>query len=302
MYVTAVSRDSVRRGVGPANWRWTSAGGHYQTVGLMRESYVHGYELSEAIRLQDQASTLVDLLHSDTSYPPGSRVLEAGCGVGAQTVTLARNSPEALITSIDISEPSLAEARERASAAGLKNVRFERADILQLPYKPASYDHVFVCFVLEHLSQPLEALGALKAMIAPGGTITVIEGDHGSAYFHPDSAAAQKAIQCQVELQRRAGGNANVGRCLYPLLLQAGYAEVRVSPRMVYVDSSKPGLVDGFTRKTFTAMIAGVRGSALSAGLIESELFDKGIEDLKRTAQDDGTFCYTFFKAFGVKQ
>jgi hypothetical protein len=139
-------------------------------------------------------------------------------------------------------------------------------------------------------------------MIAPGGTITVIEGDHGSAYFHPDSAAAQKAIQCQVELQRRAGGNANVGRCLYPLLLQAGYAEVRVSPRMVYVDSSKPGLVDGFTRKTFTAMIAGVRGSALSAGLIESELFDKGIEDLKRTAQDDGTFCYTFFKAFGVKQ
>jgi len=277
-------------------------GGRYQTVGLMKESYVHGYELSEAIRLQDQASTLVDLLHSDTSYPPGSRVLEAGCGVGAQTVTLARNSPEALITSIDISEPSLAEARERASGAGLKNVRFERADILQLPYKPASYDHVFVCFVLEHLSQPLEALGALKAMIAPGGTITVIEGDHGSAYFHPDSAAAQKAIQCQVELQRRAGGNANVGRCLYPLLLQAGYAEVRVSPRMVYVDSSKPGLVDGFTRKTFTAMIAGVRGSALSAGLIESELFDKGIEDLKRTAEDDGTFCYTFFKAFGVKQ
>ena len=302
MYVTAVSRDSVRRGVGPANWRWTSVGGRYQTVGLMKESYVHGYELSEAIRLQDQASTLVDLLHSDTSYPPGSRVLEAGCGVGAQTVTLAGNSPEALITSIDISEPSLAEARERASGAGLKNVRFERADILQLPYKPASYDHVFVCFVLEHLSQPLEALGALKAMIAPGGTITVIEGDHGSAYFHPDSAAAQKAIQCQVELQRRAGGNANVGRCLYPLLLQAGYAEVRVSPRMVYVDSSKPGLVDGFTRKTFTAMIAGVRGSALSAGLIESELFDKGIEDLKRTAEDDGTFCYTFFKAFGVKQ
>jgi tRNA A58 N-methylase Trm61 len=46
---------------------------------------------------------LVELLHSDTSYPAGSRVLEAGCGVGAQTVTLARNSPGALITSVDIS-------------------------------------------------------------------------------------------------------------------------------------------------------------------------------------------------------
>ncbi len=267
----------------------------------MKDSYVHGYDLRETIRLQDQASTLVELLHSDTAYPPGSRVLEAGCGVGAQTVTLSRNSPEALITSLDISETSLAEARQRASAEGLKNVRFEHADIFALPYKPESFDHVFVCFVLEHLPRPREALQVLKTMIAPGGTITVIEGDHGSAYFHPDSAAAQKAIQCQVELQRRAGGNANIGRSLYPLLSQAGYQEVRVSPRMVYVDSSKPGLVDGFTRKTFTAMIEGVREPALAAGLIHSDVFDRGIADLKRTAQVDGAFCYTFFKAFGIR-
>jgi cyclopropane fatty-acyl-phospholipid synthase-like methyltransferase len=66
----------------------------------MNRAYVHGYEHRENLRLQDQASTLVELLLSDTSYPAGSRVLEAGCGVGAQTVTLARNSPEALITSV----------------------------------------------------------------------------------------------------------------------------------------------------------------------------------------------------------
>lgn len=61
----------------------------------MTNTYVHGYDRKENVRLQDQASTLVDLLHADTSYPAGSRVLEAGCGVGAQTVTLARNSPQA---------------------------------------------------------------------------------------------------------------------------------------------------------------------------------------------------------------
>lgn len=268
----------------------------------MKNSYVHGYDPREALRLQDQASTLVELLHADTAYPSGSRVLEAGCGVGAQTVTLSRNSPDAIITSIDVSAASIAAARQRAAAAGLENVRFEQADIFHLPYPPESFDHVFVCFVLEHLSRPLEALSLLKTMIVPGGTITVMEGDHGSAYFHPDSAAARKAIQCQVELQRRAGGNANVGRELYPLLCQAGYHEVRVSPRMVYVDSSRPGLVDGFTRKTFTAMIEGVRASAIAAGLMESDEFDRGIADLYRTAQAGGTFCYTFFKAFGVKK
>ena len=65
---------------------------------IMNKAYVHGYDHRENIRLQDQASTLVELLHSDTFYPTGNRVLEAGCGVGAQTVTLAGNSPNALIT------------------------------------------------------------------------------------------------------------------------------------------------------------------------------------------------------------
>ena len=267
----------------------------------MKRAYVHGYDHRENIRLQDQASTLVELLHSDTSYPAGSRVLEAGCGVGAQTVTLARNSPEALITSVDISFASVTEARAKVKAAGFTHVHFQQADIFNLPHGPGSFDHLFVCFVLEHLSQPVEALQTLRKLLRSGGTITVIEGDHGSAYFHPDSEAAHQAIRCQVELQRRNGGNAMIGRALYPLLHQAGYSSIRVSPRMVYVDSSKPELVEGFTKKTFTAMIEGVRESAIKAGLVEQHIFEKGIKDLYRTAESDGVFCYTFFKAFAEK-
>lgn len=267
----------------------------------MSGAYVHGYYPRESERLQDQAGTLVDLLHSDTSYPAGSRVLEAGCGVGAQTVTLARNSPGARITSVDISADSLNEARARVDAAGLTDVQFRQADIFALPFDPESFDHVFVCFVLEHLSRPVEALVALKALLRPGGTITVIEGDHGSAYFHPDSAVAREAIRCQVELQRRAGGNAMIGRQVYPLLVDAGFDSVRVSPRMVYVDSTWPDLVDGFTRKTFTAMVEGVREAAIEAGIVAPEIFDAGIRALYRTAAADGVFCYTFFKGVGEK-
>jgi ubiquinone/menaquinone biosynthesis C-methylase UbiE len=267
----------------------------------MHKAYVHGYDHRENVRLQDQATTLVEWLHSDTSYPAGSRVLEAGCGVGAQTATLARNSPDASITSIDISEASVAEARRTLATADLANVRCEQGDIFNLPYGPDSFDHVFLCFVLEHLPRPVEALQALKNHLRPGGTITVIEGDHGSAYFHPDSEAARQAIRCQVELQRRAGGNAMVGRELYPLLRRAGYRSIRVSPRMVYVDSSKPELVEGFTKKTFTAMIEGVHDAAIKTGIIEPPVFEKGIRDLYRTTEWDGVFCYTFFKAMGSK-
>jgi ubiquinone/menaquinone biosynthesis C-methylase UbiE len=267
----------------------------------MNNPYVHGYDVRENLRLQDQASALVELLHSGTSYPCGSRVLEAGCGVGAQTVTLARNSPQALITSVDISEASLAEAKKSIEAAGFRNVQFQRSDIFHLPFRPECFDHVFVCFLLEHLAQPERALQALKKVLKRGGTITVIEGDHGSTFFHPDSEAAHRAIHCQVELQRRAGGNAMIGRELYPLLWKAGYGSIRVSPRMVYVDASRPELVEGFTKKTFTAMIEGVRKSAVAAGIIEGPTFDEGIKGLYRTTGSDGVFCYTFFKAVAVK-
>jgi len=267
----------------------------------MDRAYVHGYDHRENIRLQDQASTLLELLHSGTSYPAGSSVLEAGCGVGAQTVTLARNSPNAFITSVDISEASVTEAKRKVEAAGVTNVQFQQADIFNLPYGPDAFDHIFVCFVLEHLSRPVEALRTLKNHLRQGGTITVIEGDHGSVYFYPDSEAAHKAIQCQVELQRRAGGNALIGRELYPLLRKAGYYSIRISPRMVYVDSSKPEFVEGFTKKTFTVMIEGVRKSAVKTGIIEQHVFEQGIRDLYRTTEPDGVFCYTFFKALGNK-
>ncbi len=267
----------------------------------MDNAYVHGYATRESARLQDQASTLEGLLHWDTRFAPGSLVLEAGCGVGAQTVPLAKNSPQAMIVALDLSSASARETSRRAAEEGLNNVRVLQADIFHLPFRKEAFDHLFICFVLEHLPRPIEALKILKKFIKPGGSITVIEGDHGSAYFHPDSAAARRAIDCQVQLQKRAGGNAMIGRELYPLLRAAGFSEVSVSPCMVYVDSSRPELVEGFIKKTFTAMIEGVGPAAVKAGLIEGGEFQQGVSDLYRAAEDDGVFCYTFFKGQAKK-
>lgn len=261
--------------------------------------YVHGYSQRESERLSDQAETLTGLLHHDTRYPAGSRVLEAGCGTGAQTVILARNSPEARITSIDVSEASLDLAKKWVLGEGITNVTFEAGDIFDLRYGPASFDHIFVCFVLEHLAEPRRALACLRPLLAEGGTITVIEGDHGSAYFHPDSAHARRAIGCLVDLQREAGGNALIGRGLYPLVAGAGFRDVRVTPRMVYVDASRPEFVTGFTKLTFTAMVEGVGDEAVRRGMMSREDWEQGIRDLYRTCEPDGAFCYTFFKAVG---
>jgi SAM-dependent methyltransferase len=262
---------------------------------------VHGYAQRESERLLDQACALTDLLHFDTRYPEGSRVLEAGCGVGAQTVILAGNSPGARLTSVDISEASLREAARRVAAAGFANVAFRQADLYSLPFDDASFDHVFVCFVLEHLRDPAAVLSELRRVLSPGGSLTVIEGDHGSAFFHPDSARARRAIECLSDLQAEAGGDSRIGRRLYPLLRSAGFPGPRVSPRTVYADAGRPEQVEGFTRNTFIAMVEGVREQAIGAGKLTAEEWDAALCDLRRAAGPEGTFAYTFFKGVAVR-
>lgn len=264
--------------------------------------YVHGYSGKEASRLNDQAATLDEIIHHDTVFPNDSLVLEAGCGVGAQTQIVAPKNPGSKFVSVDISEASLKEAEATIKSLGIQNVAFQQADIFRLPFDDETFDSVIVCFVLEHLQNPVQALKELQRVTKPGGTIVAIEGDHGSTYFYPESKYAQLAINCQVQLQKQNGGNANVGRELYPLLNSAGLSEVSISPRMVYADASKPLLVEGFIKNTFTAMIEGIAKQSIAQGLTSRETFEKGIRDLYRTAEPDGVFCYTFFKGVGRKK
>jgi len=73
--------------------------------------YIHGYSDDEANRLHDQADSLADLLHYDSVWEEGSIILEAGCGIGAQTKIVAPKNRNSKFVSIDISSESLNQAR-----------------------------------------------------------------------------------------------------------------------------------------------------------------------------------------------
>jgi ubiquinone/menaquinone biosynthesis C-methylase UbiE len=264
----------------------------------MQTQYVHGYTGEEDQRLLDQSEILEDLLHNDTIFEPGSRVLEVGCGVGAQTRFIARRNPQVHFICIDISEHSLSQARDSAECAHLTNVEFVCADAYSYAPRGVRFDHAFFCFVLEHVAEPERLVRRIARLLRKGGSIVAVEGDHGSTFFHPRSASAWQTIQCLIDLQAKYGGDALIGRRLYPLFCDSGLAHVTVSPRTVYADPSRPQWVQGFTDRTYIAMVQGVRQRALAEGLITAEQWDTGIEELSRTKE--GTFSYTFFKAIGI--
>jgi len=265
--------------------------------------YMHGYSDREAERLHDQSSILRRLLHSDVSYPVGSRVLEAGCGVGAQTVALSTNSPHAEFTSIDISPESLERARALVEGEGVTNVRFQQADVMDMPFDDGSFDHVFVCFLLEHLEDPHGALVQMKRVLKKGGTITAIEGDHGSCFWHPETMESRLAWQAMIRVQQNMGHDPLIGRRLYLLLSRAGFEVKDVVPLWAYADSRNPELVDGAVNRILAPMVETAREEALAQGLIDRATWDKGVSDMRRAAlPPDGSVFYTWFKGAALKR
>jgi ubiquinone/menaquinone biosynthesis C-methylase UbiE len=265
-------------------------------------TYVHGYTSRETQRLLEQSLILEDLLHTGTSYDDGEKVLEAGCGVGAQTRILARRNPDAAFTCVDISSESIEQAREVARQEEITNADFIQADIFTLPFKPSSFDHVFVCFVLEHLAEPLSALNIFTDLLKPGGTLTLIEGDHGSGFWTPETVESRIAWEGLIDSQISLGHDPNIGRRLYPILKHAGFLAREVSPKWVYADQSSPTLLQGVINQIIAPMVYSAEHQVLESGYAREDDWFKGLNDIRNVAlHPDGTFFYTWFKGVGVK-
>ena len=229
-------------------------------------------------------------------------MLEIGCGVGAQTVILAGRSPKARIEAVDISPDSLREAKNAVNRDEITGVSFYQTDILNLPFAGGSFDHVFVCFVLEHFTRPLDVLLELKRVLRNGGTLTVIEGDHGSCFWYPFTEYSRQVWRCLIEAQARLGHNSLVGRELYPLLMKSGFNIGYVSPRWVYADGGHPGLMLDVIDKIIAPMVDSSREQSIGTGMIDRASWEEGMADLHKLIDSpEGTFFYSWFKGVAWK-
>jgi SAM-dependent methyltransferase len=181
-------------------------------------------------------------------------------------------------------------------------VEFFQADIFDLPFEEEYFDHLFICHLLEHLFEPVSALNTLRKHLKPGGSITVFEGDHGSCYFHPQTEDTLQIWNCLIEVQKRLGANSLIGRELFPMIKGSGFRNVRIVPKMVYIDQAYPELRESFVDKTIIPMVEGVKTQSLDLGLTDEGSWHKGIKGLRQTRIDkNGVFCYTFFKGTAIR-
>jgi SAM-dependent methyltransferase len=103
--------------------------------------------------------------------PP--RILIAGCGTGQHALHVAARYDEARVLAVDLSRTSIAYAQRKAEEAGLSDIRFMQADILDLGQLEESFDVIECIGVLHHMKDPLEGWNVLSELLVPAGLMKI---------------------------------------------------------------------------------------------------------------------------------
>ena len=101
------------------------------------------------------------------------RVLDCGVGTGAFSVALAnQQSTRFELDAVDVSPAMLNQAASTFKQAGLK-ARLHLADISNLPFEDNTFDLALAVHVVEHVTNPIEAITELKRVLKPGGRVVL---------------------------------------------------------------------------------------------------------------------------------
>ncbi len=257
----------------------------------MTEQYVHGYSPEEANRLMKQADVLKPYLEGKMHFSAGSKVLEAGCGVGAQSVILAKLNPGCEFTCVDISSSSLARAKQLANEREMANVKYVEADIHDLPFHKNVFDYCFFCFVLEHFKEPEKMLQQVSKVIKPEGSIRAIECDLGAAEFSPFTPDIKAIVDGAISLSTQSEGNACMGRLLEETMKKAKLRDVKAKKIAIDTRDTTNGIHALMVLKEIVIPVyKGMKNNMISKCLIESLQYDNGIKQLESIVENHNKY------------
>lgn len=204
--------------------------------------YIHGFSEVEQARLRKQARIAEPTIFSRIDYDGCQRLLEVGCGVGAQSEILLRRFPDLHITGVDLSEAQLAAAERNLAQCPWAGQRYRllHADATDLPFEARRFDSAFLCWVLEHVPQPARVLNEVRRVLMPGSPVYVTEVMNSSFFLDPYSPNLLRYWMAFNDHQYDSGGDPFVGAKLGNLLLAGGFRDVATEIKTFHYDNRQP--------------------------------------------------------------
>lgn len=204
--------------------------------------YLHGFSEKEQQRLRTQASFAEWMVYQNVNFSEQKRILEVGCGVGAQTEILLRRFPKLHVTGIDLNEKQLGAAQKYlsgiASAAGRHELHKMSGSDLQ--FEAQSFDGAFLCWILEHVPSPSKVLAEVRRVLRPGAEIYITEVMNSSFFLDPYSPNVWKYWMAFNDYQHDKAGDPFVGAKLGNLLTSMGYRNIETEVKTWHFDNRWP--------------------------------------------------------------
>lgn len=201
-----------------------------------QDSYLHGplqgtchfgyTERGEQFDLQSALRSMELLLGHSIDLPPGSPVLDAGCGYGRVAKTM--NKEFGLdVVGIDLVPERLTEAERFTQEHKVsENVNLVRGSYTALPFRDASFKGVYTMETLVHADPLEDALSEFRRVLEPGGKLVLFE------YSVPDRDTLDPVRKKITDTMVEKTGMASIGRFIhgsFPRILEgAGFENINV--------------------------------------------------------------------------
>jgi ubiquinone/menaquinone biosynthesis C-methylase UbiE len=261
--------------------------------------YLHGFSPVEQERLRRQARFAEHTIYQNVNFSSTKKVLEVGCGVGAQSEILLRRFPDIKLTAIDLSDKQLAAAKTSLSRLAFAKDRYELKQMSaeDLQFEAESFDGAFLCFVLEHVPDPRRVLSEVRRVLGPGGVVYITEVLNSSFFLDPYSPNVWKYWMAFNDYQYDQKGDPFMGAKLGNLLMQNGYRNIETEVKTWFLDNRQPQKRKEII-EFWSELLMSASEQLLKAKYVDQETVDGMEKEMKVVANDpNAVFFFSFIQA-----
>jgi SAM-dependent methyltransferase len=243
------------------------------------QEYIHGTSNNEQQRLSRLSRITNDSFIRFLGNLSGKRVCDFGCGTATLTAEIAAAYPDALITGLEISEEQLRRARE--TNRDNKNVTLILTDATKSDLPDSTFDLTFCRYLLEHVPDPVGAVGQMLRITKPGGALACQENDLHNVLYWPAIEGMDRLMGAFCRLQAELSGDPFIGRKLFDIFRRAGASEIALTFEPEIYTEDEP---DGYRAWLSNAhdILFGVRESLVKRGMIDQSEIDAVLAEMRR--------------------
>ncbi|MEQ1758905.1 MAG: methyltransferase domain-containing protein [Vicinamibacterales bacterium] len=255
-------------------------------------SYIHGTEPSEQQRLAELNRLTNAEFIAFLEVRPGQQVLEVGSGLGILASSVADAAANVHVTGVEYAPAQL------DAAARHPRVRYIRGDAHHLEFPDATFDLVYVRYVLEHLQYPDIALAEMRRVVRPGGHVAVCENDTSLVRLDPPCPTFDRVWATFQLYQARLRGDSLIGRRLYRLCRSAGFTDITLSVQPEVHWHGSPAFAPWVTN--LVGNVESARAGLIATGMAAPEIIDAAVSELTSLLSNDtasATFAWNRARA-----